>query len=116
MISSPEIGDYLFRYYLLRICNDGKICTLSEALKRIDMSDYRSENSKVLKSFIEDSNKLRSAAKAITLYSEFCDKNIIWMLTNIGTCCVTATTDVVKLFDRRYIPTPLELYEDRCEV
>ena len=102
-----------------KICNDGKICTLSEALKRIDMSNYRSENLKVLKRFIEDSNKLRSAAKAITLYSEFCDKKeinkMIWMLTNIGTCYVTATTDVVKLFDRGYIPTPLELYEDRCE-
>ena len=39
---------------------------------------------------------------------------IIWMLTNIDTSFVTATSEVVKLFDRGYIPTPLELYEDWC--
>ena len=120
MMLSPEIGDSLFRYYLLRICNDGKICTLSEALKRIDMSDYRSENLKVLKNFIEDSNKLRSAAKAITLFKEFFNKKdvykIIWMLSNIETAYITVTTDTVKLFNRGYIPTPLDLYEEWCEL
>ena len=56
MISAKIIGDDLFRYYLSRICNDGKICTLSEALKRIDMGEYRSENKDILKVFIENSN------------------------------------------------------------
>jgi hypothetical protein len=44
MISAKIIGDDLFRYYLSNICNDGKICTLSEALKKIDMCEYHSEN------------------------------------------------------------------------
>ena len=51
MESSQEIGDYLFRYYLSRICNDGIICTLSEALKRIDMGEYKPENTELLKKF-----------------------------------------------------------------
>jgi len=118
MNSSQEIGDYLFRYYLSKICNDGKICTLSEAIKRIDMGEYHPENKDILKKFIEFSNRFRSAAKAITLYKEFFDRKeinrMIWMLSNIDISFVTATNEVVKLFDRGYIPTPLELYEEWC--
>ena len=84
------------------------------------MGEYRSENKDILKVFIENSNRFRSAAKAITLYREFFDKKdvnrIIWMLSNIDTNFVTATTEVVKLFDRGYIPTPLELYEEWCDM
>ena len=120
MTSSPKIGDDLFRYYLSHICNDGKICTLLEALKKIDMCEYHSENKDILKKFIEFSNRFRSAAKAITLYKEFFDRKevnrILWMLSNIDVSYVTTTTEVVKLFDRGYIPTPLELYEEWCDV
>ncbi len=118
MESSQEMGDYLFNYYLSRICNDGKICALSEAHKRIDMGEYRPENTKLLKEFIEYSNHFRSAAKAVSMYRECSGKKevnrIIWMLSNIETSYVTATTEVVKLFDNGYIPTPFELYEEWC--
>ena len=118
MDSSQEIGDYLFRYYLSKICNDGIICTLSKALKRIDMGEYKPENTELLKEFIRYSNETRSVAEAICLYREFLSKKevnrMIWMLSNIETNYVTATTEVVKLFDNGYIPTPLELYEDWC--
>ena len=118
MESSQEIGDYLFRYYLSRMCNDGKICTLSEAMKRIDIGEYRPENTELLKEFIETANNMRSAANAISLYKQCMDKKavnrIIWMLTNIETSYLTATNEVVKLFDNGYIPTPLELYEEWC--
>lgn len=120
IISAKRIGDDLFRYYLSRICNDGKICTLSEALKRIDMGEYHPQNKEILKKFIEISNRFRSAAKAIILYREFFNRKevsrILWMLSNIDVSFVTATTEVVKLFDRGYIPTPLELYEEWCDV
>lgn len=116
MIFSGKIGDYLFRYYLSRICNDGIICTLSEALKRIDMGEYKPESTELLKEFIEYSNQFRSAAKAVSLHRECLGKKevnrIIWMLNNIETNYVTATTEVVKIFDNGYIPTPLELYDD----
>ena len=118
MKSSQEIGDYLFRYYLSRICNEGKICTLSEAMKRIDMGECKPENIELLKEFIEYSNHFRSDAKAVSMYRESSGKKevnrIIWMLTNIDTNYVTVTNEVVKLFDSGYIPTPLELYEDCC--
>ncbi len=118
MESSQEIGDYLFRYYLSKICNDGIICTLSKALKRIDMGEYNPENTELLKEFIKNANETRSVAEAICLYREFLSKKevnrIIWMLSNIETNYVTATTEVVKLFDNGYITTPLELYEDWC--
>ena len=115
MESSQEIGDYLFRYYLSRMCNDGKICTLSEAMKRIDMGEYKPENTDLLKEFIEYANNTRSVAGAISIYKKWMDKKavnrMIWMLSNIDTNYVTATTNVVKQFDQGYIPTPLELYE-----
>ncbi len=118
MIFSGKIGDYLFRYYLSRICNDGIICTLSEALKRIDMGEYKPENTELLKEFIRYANETRSVAEAVCLYRKFLSKKevnrIIWMLSNIETNYVTATTEVVKLFDNGYIPTPLELYEYCC--
>ena len=116
MESSYEIGDYLFRYYLSRICNYGKICTLSEALKRIEMGEYKPGNTELLKEFIEYANNTRSVADAISIYKKWMDKKavnrMIWMLSNIETNYVTATTNVVKLFNRGYIPTPLELYEE----
>ena len=119
MESSQEIGDYLFRYYLSKICNDGIICTLSEALKRINMGEYKPENTELLKEFIEDANNMRSTANAISMYEQWMTKKavnrMIWMLNNIETSYVTATTEVVKLFDYGYIPTPLELYEDRSD-
>ena len=118
MIFSGKIGDYLFRYYLSRIFNEGIICTLSEALKRIDMGEYKPKNTELLKEFIRYANETRSVAEAVCLYREFLSKKevnrIIWMLSNIETNYVTATTEVVKLFDYGYIPTPLELYEDWC--
>ncbi|MBE7032745.1 MAG: hypothetical protein E7406_00770 [Ruminococcaceae bacterium] len=118
MDSSQQIGDYLFRYYLSRICNDGKICTLSEALKRIDMGEYKPDNTELLKEFIEYANNTRSVAGAISTYKKWMDKKavnrMIWMLSNIETNYVTATSKAAKLFDQGYIPTPLELYEDWC--
>ena len=61
---------------------------------------------------------MRSAANAISIYKQWMTKKavnrMIWMLINIETCYVTVTTEVVKLFDNGYIPTPLELYEDWC--
>ena len=100
------------------MCNDGKICTLSEAMKRIDMGEYRPENTELLKEFIEAANNMRSAANAIAMYKQWMTKKavnrMIWMLTSIGTSYVTATSEVIKLFDNEYIPTPLELYEEWC--
>lgn len=116
MDSSHEIGDYLFRYYLSRICNYGKICTLSEALERIEMGEYNLKNTELLKEFIEYANNMRSVAVAISTYKKWMDKKevtrMIWMLSNIETNYVTATSKAAKLFDQGYIPTPLELYEE----
>ena len=81
---------------------------------------YRPENTELLKEFIEYANNTRSVAGAISTYKKWMDKKavnrMIWMLSNIETNYVTATTEVVKLFDYGYIPTPLELYEERCDV
>ena len=82
------------------------------------MGKYQPENKKILKEFIEFSNRFRSVTKAITLYREVFDRKeinrIIRMLSNIDTSFVTATSEVAKLFNRGYIPTPLELYEKWC--
>ncbi len=37
MSKSDKIGDYLYRYYLPKMFNDGYICTLKKAIERIEL-------------------------------------------------------------------------------
>lgn len=115
MKKGDEIGDYLFHYYLERITGAGKLCTLKEALERVDMSGFSPENIKVLREFIETVNILRSSAEAVKIYKSTDGKKevkrIIFMLDMIDTNYVTITGDTAKRFKNEYVPTPIELFE-----
>lgn len=116
MSHSNKIGKELYKYYLGKIFSSGMVCTLKEALSRIDGSGYKPENINLLKEFIGDSNESRSVAETFRIYKNIYGKTevkrIVFMLDNIDTNYVTVTNADVKLFDNGYIPTPLELYEE----
>ena len=116
MQHGKKIGNELFKYYLSKICNDGMIYTLKEALKRIEMSGYKDKTKSLLKEFISDSNEARSAAEVFKIYKNFYGKsgvkNIVHLLDDIETNYVTVTTSDSKLFEDRCIPTPLELFKE----
>ena len=113
-----KIGDYLYNYYLGKIFNNGGIYTLKEALKRVDMSEYRTKAIKLLKEFLRDCNTSRSVADTLKTYKKIYGKEktkkIIEQLDNIETSFVTVTTKDEKIFNN-YIPTPLELYKEFVE-
>ena len=116
MAHSNKIGKELYKYYLGKIFSSGMVCTLKEALSRIDGSGYKPENINLLKEFIGDSNESRSVAETFRIYKNIYGKTevkrIVFMLDNIDTNYVTVTNADVKLFDNGYIPTPVELYEE----
>jgi len=116
MISADIIGNDLYNYYLTKMFGIGLICTLNQAVKRIDMSGYKKENIEILKEFIKDANMSRSSAETIreykNIYGKTEVKRILYMLDNIDTNYVTVTNSDVKLFKDGYIPTPIELYND----
>ncbi|MBQ4515914.1 MAG: hypothetical protein II978_03890 [Clostridia bacterium] len=116
MIHADKIGNDLYNYYLSRIFNNGMVCTLKDALARIDKSGFKPENINILKEFIEDANNSRSVAETVKTYKDIYGKKevnrILFMLDLIDTNYVTVTNTVKKLFDNGYIPTPLELYQD----
>lgn len=116
MLHSDEIGDDLYNYYLTKIFGGGTICTLKEAIKRINMSGYKKENIDLLKEFITEANISRSATDTIKKYKNIYGKTevkrILHMLDNIDTNYVTVTNSDVQLFNKGYIPTPIELYND----
>ena len=116
MSEANKIGKALYKYYLGKIVNDGMICTLKEALLRIERSEYKPENINLLKEFIKDANESRSVAETFRMYKSAVGKTeakrILFMLDNIDTNCLTVTGADAKLFDNGYIPTPLELYEE----
>ena len=111
-----KIGKELYNYYLSKIFNNGTICTLKDALSRIEHSGYKPENIKLLKEFVKDCNEARSVAETFKIYKNIYgnkeSERIVFMLDNIDTNCVTVTNSDVKLFDNGYIPTPLELCND----
>ena len=113
-----KIGDYLYNYYLGKIFNNGGVYTLKEALKRVDMSEYRTKVIKLLKEFLRDCNTSRSVADTIKTYKKIYGKEkakkIIEQLDNIETSFVTVTAKDEKIFNN-YIPTPLELYKEFVE-
>lgn len=116
MQNGKKIGNELFKYYLSKICNDGMIYTLKEALKRIELSGYKDKTKSLLKEFISDSNEARSVAEVFKIYKNFYGKsgvkNIVHLLDDIETNYVTVTTSDSKLFEDRCIPTPLELFKE----
>ncbi len=116
MFYGNKIGKELYKYYLRKIFNEGNICTLKEALRRIDNSGYKRENINLLKEFITDCNESRSVAKTFNVYKNIYGKSkakcIIFMLDNIDTNYVTVPASDAKLFDGSYIPTPYELFVD----
>ena len=116
MINADIIGNDLYNYYLTKMFGSGIICTLNQAVKRIDMSGYKKENIEILTEFIKDSNMSRSSAETIREYKNIYGKSevkrILYMLDNIDTNYVTVTNSDVKLFKDRYIPTPIEVYND----
>lgn len=114
--NADMIGNYLYRYYLPKIFGKGKICTLKEAIKKIEMSGYKKENIEIMKDFIEEANISRSVSNTVALFKNFLGKKevkrILFMFNNIDTNYVTITNEDAKLFPDGYIPTPQELYED----
>lgn len=110
MERADGIGDELYQYYLGKMFNRGSVCTLKEALERIDMSEYRRDTIKKLKEFLSKCNECRSAAKAFEYYKKTDMGYIIKLLNNIETNYVTVTKDVRQILGD-YIPTPLELYK-----
>ena len=114
--NADMIGNYLYMYYLPKIFGKGKICTLNEAIKKIEMSGYRTENIEIMKDFIEEANLSRSAGKTVDLFKNYLGKKevkrILYMFELIDTNYVTITNEDAKVFPDGYIPTPLELYED----
>ena len=116
MSNANKIGKALYKYYLSKIFNAGMICTLKEALLRIEQSGYKLENINLLKEFVKDANESRSVAETFRMYKSTIGKTetkrILFMLDNIDTSCVTVTNADAKLFDNGYIPTPLELYKE----
>lgn len=120
MLYANKIGRDLFPYYLSQIFGKGVICTLKEALQRIDMSGYKPEKIELLKEFLTTANESRSVIEAVkvfkSLYGRKKMKKIIFLLDCIDTNYVTITNTDAKLFDRGYIPTPLELYNDFIEL
>lgn len=67
MSEADKIGDYLYRYYLPKIFNNGVVCTLKEAKKRIGMSEFKDENKELLTSFVEEVSSARSAAQILKI-------------------------------------------------
>ena len=116
MSHCKKIGNELYNYYLTKICNNGAIYTLKEALSRVDYSEYKPNNIELLKEFLKECNESRSVADTVKLYKNIYGKSevkrIIFMLDNIETNYLTVTNADKKLFDNGYIPTPLELYEE----
>ena len=114
--NADMIGSYLYKFYLPKLFGSGKICTLKEAVKRIEMSEYREEYIERMKDFIETANTSRSISNTVALFKNVLGKKevkrILWMFDNIGTNYVTITNENAKLFKDCYIPTPLELYEE----
>ena len=110
-----KIGDYLYNYYLGKIFNSGGIYTLKEALKRVDMSEYKTKVISFLKEFLTDCNTSRSVADTIKTYKKIHGKEkvkkLIEQLDNIETSFVTVTAKDEKFFNNN-IPTPLELYNE----
>lgn len=116
MERADEIGNELYRYYLLKMFGKGEICTLKRAKEKIGMSGFTPGNIRLMKEFIEDANESRSVTKTYNFYKQTYGKKetkrILGLFDLIDTNYVTATNDAVKLFKDRYIPTPMELYED----
>lgn len=114
MSKAEKIGDYLYRYYLPKIFNDGYICTLQKAIERIELSEFTKSNRELLEEFVREVSLERSAAKAIKefkkMYGKKEVKRILYMLDVIETNYVVATNDDANCFRAQYIPTPLELY------
>lgn len=118
MKKADKIGNELFHYYLVKMFNNGYICTLKTAFERIAMSEYSQKTMEKLKTFISLCNESRSAKKAIDTYKKAYGKEnteyLITLLNNIELNYVTVPKKEVKVFDNGYIPTPLDLYEEFC--
>jgi len=116
MVYADTIGDSLYNYYLPKMFGSGEICTLKEAVRKIEMSEFKKKNIELMKEFIEDANTLRSAFEAVKFYTEAYGKKevkrILYLFDHIDTNYVTATNADAKLFNKSYIPTPIELYND----
>lgn len=115
MENADKIGDDLFNYYLLKMFSKGNIYTLGEARKRIKLSGYKPDKCEMLNEFLTLATELKSIAQAMDIYSEKEIKKIIYMLDNIDVNYVTATSETAKLFNKAYIPTPIELFYDYKE-
>ena len=114
---SDEIGDYLFKHYLSAMFSFGRIYTLKEAVQRITyQSDLRKNQIKNMTEFIKYANEKRSIATVVQeLKSEKKEstlKSIMKLFKYIDVNYVTVTCRDAKLFPYKYIPTPLELYEE----
>ena len=115
MKKAYKIGEDLYEYYLGKMFGKGMIYTLSEALERVDMSEYKNKQIKLLKEFISDCNQSRSAAETYTYYQKTYGKDkakrILEKLEDIATNYVTIANSDAKLFHNNRISSPYELYK-----
>jgi len=116
MKKANRIGDEVFNYYLGKMFNEGPLYTLKDALKRIDMSEYRKKTIKILKDFITECAESKTADEVFKTYKKFYGssrvKSIVSWLDIIETNYVTIKKSEKKIFNCESIPAPLELYRE----
>ncbi len=111
MKKADKIGKDLFEYYLPRMFGGSTIRTLKDAKERIANSNYKPHNKELLTEFIEASHMGRSAADVFSACDKATRKQIKFLLKELDINYVTATKEDVALFEDKYIPTPMKLFE-----
>ncbi len=111
MKKADKIGKDLFEYYLSRMFGGSTIRTLKDAKERIANSDYKPHNKELLTDSIEAIHMGRSVADVFSACDKATRKQIKFLLKELDINYVTATKEDVALFVDKYIPTPMELFE-----
>lgn len=111
------LGDELYNKYLLKISGSGSIYTLKETCQRIDMSEFRKKDIKLMKEFVKDINRY-GATEAFESYTKTYSKAILKRMVGlfeiIDTSFITVPVREAKLFEYNKLPSPLKLYNEVC--
>lgn len=112
-----KLGDELYNKYLLKISGSGSIYTLKETNKRIDMSEFRKKDIRLMKEFVKDINRC-GATETFEVYkvkySKAILKRMLELFEIIDTSFITVPVRESKLFENGKVPSPLELYNEAC--
>lgn len=112
-----NLGNELYNKYLSKISGSGCIYTLKETNQRIDMSEFRKKDIKLMKEFVKDIN-LHGAPETFEVYkkeySKAILKRMIGLFEIIDTSFITLPVREAKLFDSGKLPSPLKLYYELC--